>query len=392
MTQSPFRIARITCTAYRFTNEVPVETSFGTMRDRPAVFVRVEDEHGTFGLGEIFANWPAAGAEHRVNLLEWDIAPALLGRTVTSPDTFFTEMSRLLNIRAIQCGEQGPFNQVLAGIDIALWDLQARRAGVPLRRLLAPDAPDQVPAYSSGIHIRAAEREIGRARRAGHRHFKVKVGFDNTRDALDVLDLLGDLGPGETLAADANQGWGLASAASFLDQMGAAALDWIEEPLAADAPLSHWNRLHQLAEIPIAAGENIFGYRSFVDAISSGVFDVIQPDVAKWGGVSGCLRVARAALSAGLRYCPHFLGGGIGLVASGEVLAAVGGDGRLEVDANENPLRDLLTADSHGISDGSWTCSSQPGLGIGPLPVELEAYRTGQADLTASQFVRDLKL
>ena len=69
---------------------------------------------------------------------------------------------------------------------------------------------------------------------------------------------------------------------------------------------------------------------------------VVQPDVAKWGGISGCLPVARRVVAARRRYCPHYLGGGIGLLASAHLLAAVGGDGLLEVDCNPNPLREGL--------------------------------------------------
>ncbi|WP_275431080.1 enolase C-terminal domain-like protein, partial [Klebsiella pneumoniae] len=80
----------------------------------------------------------------------------------------------------------------------------------------------------------------------------------------------------------------------------------------------------------------------FDEAIASGCFAILQPDAAKWGGVSGCLQVARQALGAGISYCPHYLGGGIGLMASAHLLAAAGGPGMLEIDTNPNPWRDRL--------------------------------------------------
>ena len=76
--------------------------------------------------------------------------------------------------------------------------------------------------------------------------------------------------------------------------------------------------------------------------IDSGLFGFIQPDAAKWGGHSGCLPVAKAALAAGRTFCPHYLGGAIGLMHSLHLLAAVRGPGLLEVDANANPLREGL--------------------------------------------------
>ena len=66
-------LTRIQVWAFRSPTKRPVATSFGIMHDRPAVLVRIEDSDGAFGWGEIWANWPAAGAEHRVRLLEMDI-------------------------------------------------------------------------------------------------------------------------------------------------------------------------------------------------------------------------------------------------------------------------------------------------------------------------------
>lgn len=92
----------------------------------------------------------------------------------------------------------------------------------------------------------------------------------------------------------------------------------------------------------------------------------MQPDVCKWGGLSGCLEVARSARSAGLRYCPHYLGGGIGLLASAHLLAAVGGDGLLEVDCNPNPLREALASPYPPLSQGNFLLPAGPGLGVEP--------------------------
>ena len=93
---------------------------------------------------------------------------------------------------------------------------------------------------------------------------------------------------------------------------------------------------------------------------------MIQPDVAKWGGHSGCLPVARAALAGGRTYCPHFLGGGIGLLHSLHLLAAVRGPGLLEVDANANPLREGLLGDVLAVAEGSVALPGGQGLGLEP--------------------------
>jgi L-alanine-DL-glutamate epimerase-like enolase superfamily enzyme len=93
---------------------------------------------------------------------------------------------------------------------------------------------------------------------------------------------------------------------------------------------------------------------------------VLQPDLAKWGGFSACLPVARQALARGLRYCPHFLGAGVGLLASAHLLAASGGDGQLEVDANPNPLRTATCGPVAQVLDGRVRLSERPGLGDMP--------------------------
>src|SRR5690606_12087963 len=162
--------------------------------------------------------------------------------------------------------------------------------------------------------------------------FKLKIGFGADTDLGNVRAIARDLGPGERFMVDVNQGWDLGTACDMAGRLASFPLGWIEEPLAADRPADEWRTLAAAATAALAGGENLRGRDAFQAAIDGGWLDVIQPDVAKWGGLSGCRDVARAALAAGRRYCPHFLGGGIGLIASAHLLAAVGGDGLLEVD------------------------------------------------------------
>jgi L-alanine-DL-glutamate epimerase-like enolase superfamily enzyme len=90
--------------------------------------------------------------------------------------------------------------------------------------------------------------------------------------------------------------------------------------------------------------------------------------------VTGCYRVARSTVAAGFTYCPHFLGGGIGLAASAHILAAAGGEGLLELDVNPNPLRDAFLTNE--IQDGAWTIGNKPGLGIDELPDAIMQFKT----------------
>ena len=369
------KIDRITVHVFRAPTPRPVATSFGVMRDRPAVFVRLSDGEGAHGWGEIFANWPAAGAEHRARLLMEDMADLVLGREVVTPDQLFDALTQQTHIRALQCGEWGPFRQVIAGLDAAMHDLFARRAGMSLAAYLSSDASPSVPVYASGLQVSAAEEGIAAAQARGITAFKVKVGFDARRDLVDLRALMEGLQEGERLMADANQAWSLREALDFARAAEGLRLAWLEEPIRADSPADAWRRLAQSCTIPLAAGENIVGFQDFAEAIESKSFAVLQPDVAKWGGVSGCFRVARQTVSAGLRYCPHFLGGGIGLLASAHLLAAAGGDGMLELDANDNPLRDSFVA-QHPVREGAFPIAEQPGLGIDTLPDAIAPFAT----------------
>jgi L-alanine-DL-glutamate epimerase-like enolase superfamily enzyme len=178
---------------------------------------------------------------------------------------------------------------------------------------------------------------------------------------------------GERLMVDANQAWSLDDALAMATKLTAFDLDWLEEPLRADAPLAEWQQLQRHCPAPLAAGENLRGEAVFAAAVDDGVLGVIQPDIGKWGGFSGCLPAMRRALAAGRRFCPHWLGGGIGLVASGHLLAVAGGDGRLEMDANPNPLRTLITAFPE-VTDGVARLPDGPGLGTAPRLDELKPF------------------
>jgi L-alanine-DL-glutamate epimerase-like enolase superfamily enzyme len=143
-------------------------------------------------------------------------------------------------------------------------------------------------------------------------------------------------------------------------------LVWIEEPLMADRSAAEWTQVAALAGAPLAGGENVRGAGAFQAMIDGGLFGFVQPDAAKWGGHSGCLPVARAALAAGRTFCPHYLGGGIGLMHSLHLLAAVRGPGLLEIDANANPLREGVLQNLMKVSDGCVSLPGGQGLGLEP--------------------------
>ena len=368
---APLWVDRLDVAVYRAPVERPVRTAFGAMTNRPAVIVRAEGGAAE-GYGEIWCNFPSCGAEHRARLLDSVFRPWVTGRDWSSPADAFADLTARSHRLALQAGEPGPIAQVVAGIDVALWDLAARQAGVPLWRLLG-GGQGRMPAYASGINPDCAEEQVLDARAAGFRAFKLKIGFGAELDLANLAALRSRLGPDAPIAVDANQAWDLQEAIAMSRSLARHAPLWLEEPLAADSRVEDWQRLAEASPIPLAAGENLRGDAAFDAAIAGGALAFIQPDLAKWGGITACLPLARRINRAGLRYCPHYLGGGIGLLASAHLLAAAGGDGLLEIDCNANPLREGLAAPFPTLEEGQFVLSDQPGLGVAPS-AEVERF------------------
>ncbi|MGR4928126.1 mandelate racemase/muconate lactonizing enzyme family protein [Bradyrhizobium sp. CAR08] len=374
MTSPPFTIRSVQAFGYRYPLTTHVITSFGRMADRPAVFVRVEDTDGHLGWGEVWCNFPAPGAEHRVRLVNEVLAPALVGFKAQEPPAAFERLTQGTSVLALQSGEAGPFAQSIAGIDLAVWDLYARRQNVALWKLLG-GSRSKIKVYASGINPAGSELAAEAALARGYRDLKLKVGFDPVADRANLAALRRLVGEG-LLAADVNQGWTIAQALELAPQLEAFGLGWLEEPIRADRPRQEWKQLRQIISFPLAAGENIASHAGFAEVLGEPVLGVVQPDIAKWGGLSACAGIARDILQSGKMFCPHYLGAGIGLLASAHLLAGIGGDGLLEVDCNENPLRDRFCGPVLDVRDGAIELGDGPGLGLKPDLASIEQYRT----------------
>lgn len=369
-----FTLARLDGFVLRWPVAQPVRTSFGTMFDRPALLIRAECRDGAVGWGETWCNFPTCGAEHRARLLDSVIAPLLLGQAFASAEVAFDRLSAATAVLALQSGEPGPIAQAIAGVDLALWDLSARRAGLPLWQLLG-GTMGRVPVYASGINPDGAGDTVARLRAGGYRAFKLKIGFGIERDLANLREVVAAAGTDAPLMLDANQAWSIGEALAHAARFEPFAPRWLEEPLRVDRPLDEWRRLARHTMLPLAGGENLIGEPAFAAAIEAGALAVVQPDVAKWGGISGGRRVVRRIQAAGLRYCPHFLGAGVGLTASAHLLAAHPGAGAarglLEVDGNPNPLRTLLAPALGTLADGGIDLGHGIGLGVQPCIDEL---------------------
>ena len=374
MTTPLIKLAAIEAYCFRVPVTTPITVSFGTFRDRPFVLVRVVDTDGAVGWGEAWANWPAVGAEHRARLVT-DIGERLIGQPFASPPELFRHLSASLEVLVLQTGEVGPMAQAVAGIDIAVWDLVSRKAGQPLYRMLGAGPVSSVPVYATGINPDGPEHFAAARQAEGHRAFKLKTGFGNQRDVNNLRAMRAALGEAALLTCDANQSHTLASALEFCRSIEDLRLSWFEEPLRVDAPDADWRTLAAASTTPLAGGEN-FHAGQFQRATGSTVLQVIQPDVTKWGGISGNWEVAQAAVAAGKRYCPHYFGGGISLLSSLHLLAAAGGAGLLEFDCHPNVGREAIVGALLPVHEGRVPVPQTPGLGSVPDLAALAPFQT----------------
>ncbi len=371
-----FTLKHLEAHVFRVPIDEPVVTSFGTMRDRPALFVRAISSEGDVGWGEVWCNFPSVGAEHRARLVNHVLAPSCLGRAFADPANAWRHLSSATEVLAIQSGEPGPLAQSIAGIDIAIWDMVARRCGLPLYRLFRDENVEGVPVYASGINASAPVALALEKQQEGYRRFKLKVGFGKDRDVGNLRAMREALGADRAIMVDANQAWSLDEAREMADALAPFAPLWLEEPMRADQPPAVWRKMAKGSPIPIALGENLRGEAEFSEMMAESGASFLQPDIGKWGGFSGCVPVGRQALERGLVFCPHWLGGGVGLVASLHLLAAVGGSGVLEVDANPNVLRDVFVQNYPTVTaSGDMNVPSGPGLGVQPDMEAMARYR-----------------
>ena len=353
----------------------PVVTSFGKMIARSSLLIAVTDCDGQTGWGECWCNFPSGGMAYKVRLYQDTVAPRIPTQADLTPSQLFNHLTEALRVIACQTGDQGAIGQVIAGLDIALWDLAARQQQQPLAALLNPNFHRQLPMYASGVDRKEIEQRIAAARSLGITDYKLKVGFE-PRDDLDAIQyFLSQLTTEESLAIDANQGWSVAKARSVLPEIPNE-IHWIEEPILADEPFEQWAELQALTTVPFSGGENYLhkdAYTAYFETIQK-PFHILQPDACKWGGITGVSGLFPAIRHAGIAYYPHFLGSAVGLAASAHLLAAEGGSGLLEYDIQPNQLRDGLAIEPLPVADGSYQISDHVGHGIDPNPTVLRQW------------------
>jgi mandelate racemase len=293
------RIRRITARPVELPLDQPVRTAVGAMTSTPIVLIDVLCDDGAVGRSYLRTYTPLAlGGLAR--LLD-DLTPRLVG--AAGPPA---ELIGALRSSFRLLGTRGLVGMALAGLDMALWDLAAKRAGVPLAGLLGAQSAS-VAAYRPLIATaaEAAHEEASRALGEGFDAVKVKVGHGALADDLAVVSRLRALlGPDRELMVDYNQSLTVEEAlhrGRALDEFG---LGWIEEPIDAKDLLGY-ARLTEALPTPIGAGESLESLTEARNALDGRAVDVLTLDVARIGGVSGWMEAAAHAAAIGLPICSH---------------------------------------------------------------------------------------
>ena len=279
-----------------------------TGRQRPMtevvfLFAEISTAQGHTGMGFSYskrAGGPAQYAHAK------EVAEGLIGE---DPNDIARVYDKLLWAGA-SVGRSGVATQALAAIDVALWDLKAKRAGLPLAKLLGAHR-DSVRTYNtSGGFLNASLEEVrDRATRSleeGIGGIKIKVGLpDSAEDLRRVAGVREHIGADVPLMVDANQQWDRATALRMGRRLEEFDLVWIEEPLDAYDAEGH-AQLAAALDTPIATGEMLASVAEHVRLIDARACDIIQPDAPRVGGITQFLRLAALADQRGLDLAPHF--------------------------------------------------------------------------------------
>ena len=347
----------------------PVRGAFGKMDFQPGLLVKLTDASGQSGFGEIWANFPQGGANYKAVLTENYIAPLLVGQAFRHPAEIIDLLEEKLACLTLQTGDFGAMAQIFAGIDQAAWDLFCKRLDTPFWQLA--QARPEVLVYASGIGPEGVANTIRKEAAFGHCRFKIKMGFGEAIDRANLEQALAALPEGGLLMTDANQVWSPELARQWLQRQDAAGVFWCEEPLRADTSPEQWKALAASAgKVRLAAGENLRGLESFVAIARTGGVSVLQPDVGKWGGITRNLQLDGQLRGSSVWICPHWLSGAVGLAASLQFKAAIGGEGFVEVDTNPNKLRTGLLNTAFRVRDGKIILHDDPGL-VPPLALAM---------------------
>ena len=334
-------------------------------RTRSSVFVRIEDESGGVGWGETYA-FPGVAA------MLTELGEILLGKDAGATRPLMDEIASV---------SSNGF--ALGALSIALDDLRARLAGVPVFALYGGRRRDSVRAYaSSGGYLDQVgpevswPKDVSAAVEAGFSACKVRIGRYSPARELPLLGRLrADSAPELELMVDANGAYSLPTAVEVGRALGQFGYKWLEEPLTRTrGGLSYpgYEALPPALDIAVAGGEGFETRSAFAEFLGRRAVDIVQPDVTICGGIGEALFISELASLQGCLCVPHAWGGAVTMAATLQLASllpepteVVGSETpMLEYDVFENPMRTQLLGDQLKLREGRVTVPDTPGLGI----------------------------
>lgn len=360
---------------------------------RTAHLVEVQTDDGITGWGECFG--PGNVALANKGIVEKVIQPMVLGDDPLDRDVIWHKVYNLLRDH----GQKGMPMQALSGVDIALWDIAGKVAGLPLHKLIGGAHRDRVRAYGYGMmlkresvadHVARFRDEAAAILDMGFTATKMKVGLgprDDLRLCQAVAEAVGDRG---LFMVDANHCYTTSDAfhvGRALEELGA---HWFEEPVAPE-DLDGYRELRAGLKVNISGGEAEFNRWGWRQILENRGLDIAQPEVCALGGVSEYLRVLALCHAHFTPVINHVWGSAIAVATNLHLLAAMpplpGGlnpwEPMLEFDTTDNRFRDDLLTEPLNIQaqvaagDGTVAVPTGPGLGVTPDRDFLKHYEVG---------------
>jgi L-alanine-DL-glutamate epimerase-like enolase superfamily enzyme len=269
--------------------------------------VKIRSKEGIEGIG--FCYIGTAGANIAKLAVQELLAPMLLRQDSDRVEGLWEEMYR----EVILHGRVGTVMRALSILDVAMWDLNARAAELPLYRYLGCWSLDKVPAYASGGYylegktLKHLGKEVEGWVRQGFRAVKIKVGRLTPAEEEERVRAARDAaGPDVQLMMDINNGWAdLPTALIYCRRFEKYNPYWVEEPFSPDDIDNH-AKLAAATSIPVATGEIEAGRWRFKEILEKRAAEILQADAAVCGGISEWRRIAQTAASYGVTICPHW--------------------------------------------------------------------------------------
>lgn len=346
------RIARVEVLMVDLVPKVKRVDAIQSFVSQETPMVRITDSDGVTGTG--YSYTIGTGGHSVIELLKRTLVPAIVGREALEIEKIWRDLLFLTHATTT-----GAITSIaLAAIDTALWDLKARKLGLPLH-ILAGGAQDAIPLYTTEggwLHLEetALVEDALRAKADGFGGCKLKVGRPIHEDVRRISAVREAVGPGFEIFTDANQRFNVDEAIRRARAYEPLDIGWFEEPLTAEDISGH-TRLVDHTSIPIAVGESLYSALHFREYLERHACSIIQVDVGRIGGITPWLKVAHMAEAFNIAVCPHFL-----MELHVGLCAAIPNGRWVEY----IPQLDELTTERMTIRNGRAIPSSKPGLGI----------------------------